>query len=135
MATRRTSGPTAELAALRNLGAVSAAWLEAAGIRSAAELRRLGAVEAFRRVAFHRSGDVSLNLLYALEGAIRGLRWDRLPPEDRAALRRAAGERRGLRDWADGIARGAGPLVWGVSVPRSASSVQRVGGRGRAPER
>jgi DNA transformation protein len=84
------AAPAAELTALRNLGAVSAAWLEAVGIRTAAELRRVGAVEAYRRVAFHRSGDVSLNLLYALAGALRGERWDRLPPEERAALRRAA---------------------------------------------
>jgi hypothetical protein len=31
-----------------------------------------------------------MNLLYALEGAIRGVRWDHLSPEDRAALRAAA---------------------------------------------
>ena len=83
-------GPASELAALRNLGVVSAAWLEAAGIRSTDQLRRLGAVEAFRRVAFHRGGDVSLNLLYALEGALRDVRWDRIPPEERLALRRQA---------------------------------------------
>ena len=81
---------TSELASLWNLGAVSAGWLEAAGIRTEADLRALGAVEAFRRVAFHRSGDVSMNLLYALEGALRGVRWDLLPAAERAALRRAA---------------------------------------------
>jgi DNA transformation protein len=85
-----SSASPSELAALRNLGPVSAGWLEAAGIRSAAELRRLGAVEAFRRVAFHRGGDVSANLLYALEGALRGVRWDRLPREEREALKRRA---------------------------------------------
>jgi DNA transformation protein len=79
----------AELARLRNLGPVSAAWLVAAGILSAAELRRLGAVAAYHRVATHRSGDASLNLLYALEGALRGVRWDRIPAADRAALRAA----------------------------------------------
>ena len=88
MSPRRTSA--SELAALRNLGAVSAGWLEAAGIRTAADLRRLGAVETFRRVAFNRAGDVSYNLLYALEGALRDVRWDHIPPEERAALREAA---------------------------------------------
>jgi len=82
--------PESELAVLRNLGPVSAGWLEAAGIGTATELRALGAVAAFRRVAFSRSGDVSLNLLYALEGALRDVRWDHLPPEERRALRRAA---------------------------------------------
>jgi DNA transformation protein and related proteins len=84
------SESTAELARLRNLGTVSAGWLVAAGIRTEAELRTLGAVAAFRRVAMHRSGDVSLNLLYALEGALRDVRWDRLPAAERAALRAAA---------------------------------------------
>jgi DNA transformation protein len=89
--TRRARGASASpLAALRNLGPVSAAWLEAAGIGSAAELRRLGALEAFRRVAFHRGGDVSVNLLYALEGALRDVRWDLIPREDREALKRQA---------------------------------------------
>ena len=85
------------LARLRNLGPASAAWLEAAGIRTAADLRALGAVAAFRRVAFHRGGDVSANLLYALEGALRDVRWDRLPAEERVRLRREAGIDRGER--------------------------------------
>jgi DNA transformation protein len=84
-----TQAASAELARLRNLGPVSAGWLVAAGIRSAAELRALGAVAAYHRVATHRSGDASLNLLYALEGALRGVRWDLLPAADRAALRAA----------------------------------------------
>lgn len=87
---RSNSESAAELARLRNLGPVSAGWLVAAGIRSEAELRAMGAVTAFHRVAMHRSGDVSLNLLYALEGALRGVRWDQLPAADRAALRAAS---------------------------------------------
>ena len=81
----------ADLARLRNLGPASVAWLLTAGIRTEADLRALGAVEAFRRVAFHRGGDVSANLPYALEGAIRDVRWDRLPAGARAGLRREAG--------------------------------------------
>ncbi len=78
-----------ELTRLRNLGPVSAAWLHAAGIHTERRLRELGAVEVFRRVLISRGGGVSTNLLYALEGAIRGVRWDHLPVEDRAKLRRA----------------------------------------------
>jgi DNA transformation protein and related proteins len=81
---------TSPLVRMRNLGPACAAWLEAAGIHSEAEIRRLGAVETFRRVAFSRSGDVSMNLRYALEGAIRGVRWDHLSREERVALRAAA---------------------------------------------
>jgi DNA transformation protein and related proteins len=79
----------AALAALPNLGPVSATILVAAGITSVQHLRALGAVEAFRRVLFHRGGRGSLNLLYALEGALTGVRWDQLDPARRAELRRA----------------------------------------------
>ena len=90
--TRRRTSPDSELARLRNLGPTSARWLEAAGIHTEAQLRELGALEAFRRVAMNRAGDVTLNLLYALDGALRGERWDKLPPEIRIALRDAANE-------------------------------------------
>jgi DNA transformation protein len=79
----------ASLAALRNLGPVSARLLVAAGIRSPAMLRELGAVAAFRRVLFKRGGSVSTNLLWALEGALRDERWDGLSAETRARLRAA----------------------------------------------
>lgn len=90
-ASSRDAAAAAELARLRNLGPASCAWLVAAGIRTEAELRALGAVEAFRRVAFQRGGDVSANLLYALAGALDDVRWDRLSPEERARLRAEAG--------------------------------------------
>lgn len=89
MRKRPLAEPHASLAALPNLGPVSAGWLVAAGITTPAELHRRGAVDVFRQVAMHRAGDVSLNLLYALEGAVRGIRWDRLPPSVRDALRAA----------------------------------------------
>ncbi|WP_353267903.1 TfoX/Sxy family protein [Gemmatimonas sp.] len=76
----------ASLARLRNLGPVSAHLLVSAGIRAPQELRALGAVGAFRRVLFHRAGRVSTNLLWALEGALRNERWDRLDAETRAQL-------------------------------------------------
>lgn len=65
--------------------------LTAAGITTPAALRRLGAVEAFRRVALHRTGDASANLLYALAGALDGRSWLSYTPAERAALRQAAG--------------------------------------------
>ena len=88
--TRKKPRSDSELANLCNLGPVSARWLESAGIHTEAELRELGAPEAFRRVAMNRAGDVSLNLLYALDGALRGVRWDKLPRQIRDELREAA---------------------------------------------
>jgi DNA transformation protein and related proteins len=59
---------------LPNLGAVSAEWLKQVGITTLAELTVLGSVQAYRRV--QKLGvKPSLNLLYALEGAIRGSHW------------------------------------------------------------
>ncbi|MBA3671006.1 MAG: TfoX/Sxy family DNA transformation protein [Gemmatimonadaceae bacterium] len=89
MPKRPLEGPQATLAAMTNLGPVSAGWLVAAGITSPAQLRRRGALAVFRQVAMHRAGDVSLNLLYALEGAVRGERWDRMPREVLDELRAA----------------------------------------------
>ena len=70
---------------LKNLGPVSTRWLASVGIRRRADLIRLGPVEAFLRVkaAGHKP---SLNLLWALAGAERGLRWNKLSEQDRHAL-------------------------------------------------
>lgn len=70
---------------LKNLGPVSAGWLAAVGVTKRADLIRLGAVAAFLRVkaAGHKP---SLNLLWALAGAERGLPWSRLTEEDRQQL-------------------------------------------------
>jgi hypothetical protein len=73
-----------------NLGGVSAAWLTDVGIDTLAKLKKVGSIGAFRRVAIHRAGEVSTNLLYALEGAIHGVRWDLIPAGERDALRREA---------------------------------------------
>ena len=77
----------AALTRLRNLGPYSARLLVEAGVRTPEALRSLGAAAAFRRVAFQRAGRVSTNLLWALEGALRGARWDRLDAATRARLR------------------------------------------------
>ena len=63
-----------ELARLPNLGPASAASLRAAGIESCETLARLGAVAAFAQVR-QVAPRASLNLLWALEGALTGLPW------------------------------------------------------------
>jgi DNA transformation protein len=70
---------------LKNVGPVSARWLSSVGIRKRADLIRMGPVEAFLRVkaAGHKP---TLNLLWALAGAERGLQWTRLSAEDRQQL-------------------------------------------------
>ena len=70
---------------LRNLGPKSRALLAGAGIASVEDLRRLGSVAAYARV--RRSGaNPSLNLLWALEGALAGLPWQAVAREHRTSL-------------------------------------------------
>jgi DNA transformation protein and related proteins len=77
------------LARLRNLGPASERMLAAAGITEEAQLRALGAAAAFARAA-DANPHVSLNLLWALEGALTDRDWRDVPPERREALRREA---------------------------------------------
>jgi len=75
-----------ELRQLKNLGKTSAQWLHAAGIHSTADLRRLGAVQAYRAVRT-RGFNVSKTLLYAIEGALQDQHWSALPVERKNALK------------------------------------------------
>lgn len=70
---------------LKNIGAVVAAELEDAGIGDAEALKDAGAVGAALRLraAGH---DVCRSKLSGLEGAIRDLKWNLIPPEERRAL-------------------------------------------------
>jgi DNA transformation protein len=71
--------------ALAGLGPMSQQMLKAAGIGSAAQLRTLGAVKAYAQVKAH-SPRASLNLLWALEGALTGLHWQVVAREYRTSL-------------------------------------------------
>ena len=76
---------------LRNIGPKSAAWLAAVGIRSRADLEKAGSIGAFRAV--RASGQsASLNLLYALEGALLDVHWNELPAPLKDRLRKAAAD-------------------------------------------
>jgi hypothetical protein len=76
---------------LRNIGPKSMAWLRQTGVRSLDDLKAVGALAAFVRVK--RAGfKPSLNLLYALEGAILDCHWQDVPEERRSQLILDAGE-------------------------------------------
>lgn len=74
-----------QLLALPNLGPRSVDCLLAAGVPNLASLRQLGAVRAFARARAINPA-VSLNLLWALEGALTGRRWQDVAETDRASL-------------------------------------------------
>ena len=70
---------------MRNIGPKSAAWLRQVGLRTREDIAAAGAVEAFMRVK--RAGfRPSLNLLYALEGALADCHWQEVPEARRQLL-------------------------------------------------
>lgn len=60
---------------MRNLGPATERMLVEVDICSPEDLRRLGAVAAYRRLKFRFGRGVSLNALYALEGALSDRDW------------------------------------------------------------
>jgi DNA transformation protein len=76
-----------ELLSMRNLGKTSAQWLHASGIHNAADLRRIGAIHAYRAVKT-RGFRTSKVLLYAIEGALLDQHWYDLSTELKDSLNR-----------------------------------------------
>ncbi len=70
---------------LPNLGPKSQAMLAPVGITSLAELRKLGAVAAYAKTK-RANPRASLNLLWALEGALTGLAWQEVARRHRTSL-------------------------------------------------
>ena len=74
---------------MRNIGPKSAAWLRQVGLRSLEDIAAIGTVDAFMKV--RRAGfKPSLNLLYALEGALQNCHWQEVPEARRSELVSAA---------------------------------------------
>ena len=70
---------------LRNLGLSSMHMLASSGITSEAQLHELGAVAAYVKV--QRTGfKPSLNLLWAIEGALSNRHWQDVARDDRLDL-------------------------------------------------
>ena len=78
-----------DLAALQNIGKVTERWLHDIGIRDEEDLRRMGAVHAYRLIRA-REASATLNLLYALHGALTGTPWNDLAAPIKEMLRRQA---------------------------------------------
>jgi len=75
------------LRSLPNIGRTLAERLLAVGIRDATDLKRLGSIEAALLICGAGPADPPCqSMLYALEGAIRGVRWHAIAREERASL-------------------------------------------------
>ena len=76
-----------DLIGLPEIGPVAVGKLAAVGIADAETLRDVGAREAFLRVRADVDPGACLQMLTALECAVRGVRASMLPPQDRAEIR------------------------------------------------
>jgi len=77
--------PSGRTGTLPNLGPRSADMLAQAGIHSEDDLRRMGSVMAYARTRAV-CPQASLNLLWAIEGALSGRPWQVVAEQDRASL-------------------------------------------------
>ncbi len=75
-----------DLSSLPNIGAILASKLHAAGISSYDDLVDAGSVGAVVRIK-DDDRTACYNMLYALEGAIQGIRWHSIPKNERRALK------------------------------------------------
>ena len=78
-------GHESKLSDLPNIGSGLAQELEMAGIDTVAALRSMGSVAAAAALKAH-GFELCCSKLWALEGAIQGIRWHGLPVNDRTAL-------------------------------------------------
>ena len=74
-----------DLAELLNQGEKSAQMLHEAGIHTVKQLRDLGAVEAYLKIKQQGIAS-SLNMLYAIEGALINTHWNKLDIVTRESL-------------------------------------------------
>jgi DNA transformation protein and related proteins len=70
-----------DLTKLPNIGKTLADKLIMAGITNEQELKDAGSENAIIKISAIENSDVCINMLYALEGAIQGIRWHDLDKE------------------------------------------------------
>lgn len=71
---------------IRNIGKVSRQWLYEIGILTLDDLQKSGPITAFQLIRANHP-QVSLNLLWALEGAILDIDWRDIPESRKQELR------------------------------------------------
>jgi DNA transformation protein len=75
-----------DLTRLPNIGQTLADRLVEIGITSYDELAEIGSIEAVIRMG-QTDRKACYNMLYAIEGAIQGVRWHGIPRDERARLK------------------------------------------------
>lgn len=78
---------SSNLTNIPNIGKVLAEKLEKIGVHTKEQLSAMGSENALIKIATLEGGDVCINMLYALEGAIQGVRWHNLDKETKQAMK------------------------------------------------
>lgn len=76
-----------KLTDLPNIGKTLSEKLNSIGITNEQELKETGSENAIIRIAAFKNDDACINMLYALEGAIQGIRWHGLDKARKEELR------------------------------------------------
>ena len=75
------------LTELQNIGETLAKKLNAIGIKTPQDLKNIGSENAIIKIATIENSGACINMLYALEGAIQGIRWHGLDSERKQELK------------------------------------------------
>ena len=76
-----------DLTSLKGIGTKVAAWLIQADIKTASQLRSLGAIEAYLQILEKTDFRANILLLYSLVGAIEDRDWNEVALNDKARLK------------------------------------------------
>ena len=76
-----------QLTDLPNIGITLAEKLNLIGVKNKQELKELGSEKAIIKIATIENSGACINMLYALEGAIQGIRWHKLDKERKQDLK------------------------------------------------
>jgi len=76
-----------KLTELPNIGKTLAEKLEMVGIQNHDDLKKSGSENAIIKIGTIENGGACINMLYALEGAIQGIRWHNLSKERKEELK------------------------------------------------
>lgn len=72
---------------MKNIGPASRQWLAEIEIYTLDDLKHVGSAAAYRFIKERYPKKATLNLLWALEAAIRDIDWRELTTEDKAELK------------------------------------------------
>jgi len=72
---------------LPNIGKALAKKLNAVGIKNEEDLRSVGSENAIIKISTIENSGACINMLYAIEGAIQGIRWHGIDKERKQELK------------------------------------------------